>query len=453
MWRRKRKRANEGTLDVGAGLIGAGARAAKREAAVSDATRDGKERVLDAALSKKVRHFRRGHLFEEIEALKFNQDAERKGIALRAETTAAKGRHTDAADIEISKKNGEVVKSNQLKSHEDGVKARRALKNPKYDDMDKQVLRGNSGGDPRIKEELEAGGASSGGTTNEELERAVKNPKLYAAAQGIKQIARESAVAGGSAAGAGVVMGGAISVVKNLHAYSKGEKDGKEVLEDVAKDSAKSGIRSGSTGALGSVIRNVGKKIGPNNALAKSNVATAVASGVVDAGVTVYEFAKGDITAEEAAVRLGDTGCSTLSGIYIGAAGGAVFGPVGAIVGSVVGYMLSASVYQSCVAIFREAKLAEEEAGRVEALCEEAANAMDRQRREFEGQLATYLKVRQSSFDKHFRRIDSALLSNDHVGAIGGLSGLTRTFGRELQLGKFEDFRESMMESKEPLVL
>ena len=452
MWRRKKRQANEGALDVGAGLIGA--KVAAPEVAASDATREGMDLLLRKAaeLKRKDFHLRKGHLFEYIEAAKLNQDLARKEIPLKVRVTHAEGRHTDRADLEIISPSEKVIKRAQLKSHEDGPTAVSELNNPKYDGMHKQTLKGNSGGASGIKEELDIRGASSGGTTKGELEYATNKPKGYARIQEIKQVGRESLVAGGSAAAAGAVMEGSISAVKNMYAYSKGEKDGKEALADIVADSAKSGIRSGSTGALESVIRHAGSKVG-SNALTKSNVATAVASGVVGAGVTVYEFARGDITAEEAAERLGDTGCSTLSGIYVGAAGGAVFGPPGAIVGAVVGYMLSTSVYQACIAIFKEAKLGEKEAERVEVLCEEAANAMDRQRREFEAKLATYLKVCQASFNKHFRQIDDALLYNDHARAIKGLSGLARSFGKELKLAKFEDFRESMIESREPLVL
>ena len=449
MWRRSRDRSKEAS-DFGSGLIGA--MAAAPEADAADAMREGMDRFRCVARSTKPPHLLKGNLFEYIEAAKFNADAARKGIDSKAYVTASEGRPSGPVDIEIRNNRGNVVKRAQLKGHNDGQKAVRELARKKYSGMHKQTLKGNSGEARGIKEELDWGGASSGGTTPKELKRATDNPGFYAGLQETKTVFRESAVAGANAAAAGAVIGGAQSAVRNLYAYSKGHKDSKQVAADIAKDSAKSGTRSGLAGWFGSVLRHVGKRVG-SNALAKSNVATAVASGVIDAGVVVYEFARGEVTAEEAAERLGDTGCSTLSGIYLGAAAGAVFGPAGAIVGSVVGYMLAASVYQSSVAILKEAKLAEEEADRIVALCEAAARAMDEQRGQFEAKLATSLNVRQVSFDRHFKQIDDALFADDHRKAIKGLSGLAKSFSKELRLGEFKDFREFMVESDEPLRL
>ena len=449
MWRRIRDKSKKAS-DFGSGLIGA--MAAAPEADAADTMQKGMDRFLTEARKKTRPDLLKGNLFEYIEATKYNADAARKGIDLKAYVTASEGRPKSPVDIEIRSNRGNVVKRAQLKSHNDGQKAVRELTREKYSGMHKQTLKGNSGEARGIEEELDGGGASSGGTTPKELKRATESPRVYAGLQETKEVLRESAVAGANAAAAGAVIGGAQSAIRNLYAYSKGHKDGKQVAADIARDSAKSGTRSGLAGWFGSVLRHVGKRVG-SNALAKSNVATAVASGVIDAGVVVYEFARGEITAEEAAERLGDTGCSTLSGIYLGAAGGAVFGPVGAIVGSVVGYMLAASVYQSSVAILKEAKLAEEEADRVVALCEAAARAMDEQRRQFEAKLATSLNAHQASFDRSFKQIDDALFADDHRKAIKGLSGLARSFSKELRLGEFENFRELMVESDEPLRL
>lgn len=448
MWRRNRD-ASRKASDFFSAQTGATFEQATREAAASDETRRGMATFSTIAGTKKKLHFKKGNLFEAIEAKKYNEDAARKGIELRAYMTAAERRPKDPADIEIRNIRGDVIKKAQLKS---GRKALHELRSKKYDGMHKQVLKGKSGDTPGIKDELDGGGASSGGTSSKELERATRNPRAYTIQQEIKQVSREAAVKGAQALAAGVIMGGALSAITNFVAYSREQKEGKRAIADVAKDSAKSGIRSGSSAGLGSFIRHIGSKLG-SKALSKSNVATAVASGVVDSGVAVYKFAKGEITAEEAATRLGDTGCSTMSGIYLGAAGGAVFGPAGAIAGSVVGYMLAASVYQSCVAVLQEANLAEEEAERVVALCEEAARAMDEKRRQFETKLSNYLDVRQVSFDKHFKQIDDALFADDQRKVISGLSGLARSFGKKLRLAKFEDFQEFMVESNEPLRL
>jgi hypothetical protein len=247
-------------------------------------------------------------------------------------------------------------------------------------------------------------------------------------------------------------MGGAISAIKNTYSYTQGEIDGTQAAKNVLGDSGKSAARAGGAGALGAVIRHGAGKAGLQ-AITKSNVATAMAAGVIEAGVTVYAYAKGEIPIEIAAEHLGRTGCSTSSGIFVGAAAGAIFGPVGAVVGSVAGYMLAATVYQSCIAVFKEARLAEEEADRVVALCEQAAKIMDQQREQFESELSAYLGERQLAFDGAFEAIDQALVADQPDKAVQALSSLAGLCGRRLQFADFQDFDTFMTESEAPLVL
>ena len=293
---------------------------------------------------------------------------------------------------------------------------------------------------------------SPGGTPTDELKKATEHPKLYAIKQETLQVAREAGVTGLQAAAAGGVMGGALSFVKNAYAYQQGDIDGQEAMKNVAKDTTKAGIRSGSTGALSAVIRHGASKTG-SRVLAKSNVAIAIASGIIDAGGTVYCCVKGEISVEEAVERLGKTGCSNLSGIYVGATAGAIFGPPGAVVGSIAGYMLAASVYQSCIVIIKEAQLAEKEAERIEDLCIEAAKIRVKEREQFKAAMADYMSESQAAFDEYFETIDQALVTDQPIEAIHALSNLTIRFGKELKLADFEDFDEFMTESDEPLVL
>lgn len=448
--RRREKDRSKKALDFGASHIGAAASA--REAAASDAMREGMDRFRSITNQYRNlgKHLRKGYTFEAIEAAKVNTDAAQKGIGNRLKLSKS----GDAADAIEYSKHGKKVGEFQYKAHERANDAQKALADPKYRNMARVTVKDHAGKIPgaRGQTEIAGGKASSGGTTHRELTFADNHPKAYANLLEFKNVVNESAVAAKSAATAGAIMGGVQSTIKNYLAVHRGEIDGKQARVNIVRDSAKSGIRSGSGGALGAFIRHIGRKL-KFSSLTKSNVATAVASGVIDGGVTVYGFAKGEISAEEAATRLGDTGCSTLSGIYVGAAGGVVFGPAGVLVGSVVGYMLAASVYQSCLAILKDAKLAEEEAERIVALCKEAAKAMDDRRRQFETKLTTYLKVRQASFDKHFKQIDDAFFADDHQKAIKGLSGLARSFAKELKLARFEDFREFMVTSDEPLKL
>ena len=437
------------------------AKTAANEAAATDRLREQLEPFLDKAKANTGNEQLKGFLFEHIEAGKFNVNAVRKGSELRANVTSEiKGRGNDRVDIEIVNSKGKVLQEIQAKTSNSIENLSKRVQDPKYAGMKKLVpqnqaeaVREQAGEtDKNIIGELKHKNVSSGGTTTRELETATEHPKLYDLKRETLQVAREAGVTGLQAAAAGGVIGGALSFVKNAYAYQQGDIDGQEAMRNVAKDTAKAGVRSGSTSVLGTVIRHGANKTRVR-VLAKSNVATAVAYGIIDAGGTVYRYAKGEISAEEAAERLGKTGCSNLSGIYVGAAAGAIFGPPGAVVGSIAGYMLAASVYQSCIVIIKEARLAEKEAERVEDLCIEAAKVRIKQREQFRAALADYMSESQAAFDECFETIDQALVTDQPIEAIHALSNLTIRFGKELRLAKFEVFDEFMTESDEPLVL
>ena len=291
-----------------------------------------------------------------------------------------------------------------------------------------------------------------GRTSMNELTGAGANPHRFASRREIGTLAREVGAAGAQAAAVGAVLGGAMSAIRNLPDWFKGDIDGERAAKNIAVDSVRSGIQGGATAALGATMRYGATKTGVS-ALAKSNVVTAVAAAVVDAGATVLALAKGKISGDEAAKRLGETTCSSMSSLYAGAAAGAILGPPGAIVGSIAGYMLASSVYQSCIVIFHEARLAEDEAERVVALCDEAARALDEQRALMEARLDACLAERAAVFDDCFRAMNAACATERPDRAIESLSVLVATCGRELRLATFEEFDEFMTKSGEPIVL
>lgn len=443
--KKKKQRTVTSGAARGASALGVSATASQRTALGSDEMRAGMEQFLEevhrrANLGPKQA---KGFLLERILAAKFNTNAGNLGDTRRAHV---RGDNHPVIDIEITK-GRKVVDEVQVK---DGKNLAKRFDDPRYEDVTKSTTKDNADPQRGIQDGLSHGDVRAS-VTQSELQRATKGPKAYAGFQEFKQVGGEAAVAGGAGAVSGAILGGATSAVRNFWAWGQGEKDGKEAVKEVANDTIRSSARGGAAAAGSSVVRHVGHKAGVE-VLKKANIAAAVASGLMDVSATVWSLAKGEISAEEAAIRLGDTGCGALSGIYGGAAAGAIFGPVGAAAGSVVGYLLSACVYQSCVATFQKARLAEEEAERVVALCAEAVRRMDEQRRQFERDAGAWLDVRQSTFDRHFKEIDTALAGGDPRKSTKSLSRFALSFGKKLRHAEFEDFRR-FMDSKEPLVL
>ena len=239
--------------------------------------------------------------------------------------------------------------------------------------------------------------------------------------------------------------------MKNGLAYRDGQVDGGQALANIGEDAARSGARAGATGMLGVRVMHGAQRAG---IAVKSNVATAVAAAVVEVGVTVCDFAGGKISAEEAGERIGETGCATVGGIYAGAVAGAVFGPAGAVVGSLAGYMVTAWIYQSCLAALTQARLAEEEAARLEALCAEAVQEWNRRRQEFESRMVDFLEERHIAFSRCFAAIDEALEADETDDVVAGLAQLAAMTGSALKFEGFEEFKQFMeQDPNEPLVI
>lgn len=407
------------------GGIAAGANAAQAEAAASDALSEGLTKLLDTAtnLSGMDPGQLKGFLFERISVAKFNVDAARKGLDIRARLTADKpsGWNDPVVDIELIQ-NGEIVQQVQAKASDNTTWLAKVVSKLRYkkttrlvpDDM-ADAVNEIVAEEHSVTGRLEQSGATSGGTTTAELRQATEHPRLYAFRQELLQIAREASMTGIYAASTGAVLGGAVSAIRNTYSCAQGKIDRTQAAKNVAGDTLDSGMRSGVAAVLGTLIRHGALKVG-SQALSKANVANAVALGLMEAGGTVREYCKGDITREAAAERLGQTGCTTMSGIYVGAATGAALGPVGAAVGSVAGFLVAAMVYQSCMDAFKSARLSGKEAERVAALSYEAVQVMERQRQAIDHELAGLSNVQRAEVDGYFAAAELALLTDQSNG-------------------------------------
>ena len=419
----------------------AGAEAAASEAAASDALLEGLKRFLEdaAARSGTGAGQLKGFLFERIEAARINTDAVRKGLDVRAHLTAdSPGGGTDPrVDIQIIS-NGRVVEEIQSKASDDPSWLARTLSQSKYDGTTGHVPRGLEAtvnekmtDSSRVTGKLEQSGASSGGTTMGELQRATKNPPFFALGQGGMQIAREAAVTGAYAGAAGAVFGGALSSIQNTYALARGELGRHDAVKNVKSDTVRSGLRSGVAGAIGTVIRHGAGKAGMMT-LHKANVANAVATGAIETGDIVQQYARGKIPADVAAERIGQTGCTTLSGIYFGAWTGAMFGPVGAVAGSVAGYLIAATVYQCCVQEIREGDLSREGVERVAALGHEAARVLGLQRGEIESALANVPRDLKAALAGQIAAVDLTLISERPTDTYQALGNFVKLVGERL---------------------
>jgi len=415
---------------------------------------------------------KQGNLFEIIERTKFNIDAAAKGSNLRAVTTAELGNPHAPADILI--KNGsKTVREVQAKSGNNAERSLHEMIDKKYNGMQKLF---NSDKVKRAKElaqkradsgsiyskeyqdtlknatgELKHENVHSGGTTHKEAMNAANDGTTYAKNFEMEQFKKEIGVSTLNASVAGGILGGSVSVITNTFKLNKGEIDGGEFIGNVAKDTTKAAVKSGATGALGSSIRIAAQKAG-SISLSKTNVATAIASSVIESGVTIFKYIKGEIDEYETMTTLGQTGVSTMSSIYAGAVAGAFFGPVGALVGSMAGFLIGSNVYQSCITIFKNSQLKIEESRRLIKMYDEAIVIMQQQRKQMEAYFHKRLSQNQKVFDAFFTRYEDLLQTDSYSTCVETMNQFALYFGKELKYANFDDF-DKAMKSDDPLIL
>jgi hypothetical protein len=466
----RKRQQNPNPTTLGAGIYGA--EAAQLHANATDAMQQGMDLFKIAAekLGAVNPKIAQGNLFEYIEAAKFNADAAFKASSLNAVVTAAEGNPHAAADLLI-KDGDRLVREVQAKSMNEVSNLTDSLSNSKYEGMQKLVSNGNASdvrelADRRsqhhtddyadtaknVTDRLKYKQVESEGTSYQENLWAAENPELYAAITEVKYVGKEALVTGANAALAGFAIGGAISGAKNTIAVWNQDITVEEAIANTVKDGGRSALRSGVAGVGGTAIRYGAMKLGVK-ALSESNVAVAIAAGVIDIGASVYSFAKGEITTEELMERVGQTGTCTTYSLYTGAAAGSIFGPVGAVMGSTAGYLIAASIYQSATAIFKEARLAETEAARIIAMCEVACQILKEQRAEFKRLFEVNFQVRCAEFEACFAAIDAGLASNNYEATSQSIIDFAALFGKKLRFETFEEFDDFMLNSDKPLIL
>lgn len=424
----------------------------------------------------------KGNLFEYIEAAKFNKNAAHNGCSLRAVVTDSVGRPHDAADIEIMD-GSRVVRRVQAKFSDSQHAAADSVtmqRNEKYQGMQRLIRKEEhyydetSGetmplidkakrlaGDrasrtgniyqeqyqdvyDNLTDELHHGGVSSEGTTLDEIRKAYDSPEVFARQFERRQVITEMKTTAANMAVASMVTSGVASGISNLFAVFGEEKGLAEALADVGVDAAKSGLRGGATGALSTAIRYRGIKTG-SAILSDSMAATVMAGGIIDGGVALYEYARGEINAEQLRDELIDTTAKAASTVYYTKA-------VTAITGTAVSPFVPMAVYTTasyvvaCTReIIRNARLNEAEYNRMTALLQESTRTLNEAHQEFAAHIAE-CEFRQREMLEGF--IDSFEYNietgENYDQAISSIVTFANQAGITLQHVDFDDFKHAM---------
>lgn len=436
----------------------------------------------------------KGNLFEYIEAAKFNTDAAAKGMTARAVVTDVTDPAAEA-DILI-RDHGKTVKEIQAKfiktsNHGHDTSAAQSVFDQtgarnkgwgQYDGMDRLVrkqedynaegslldeakklakIRAEGKGihadtyrdvHDHLTDETHYERASSGGTTLEEVQEAYDTPEQYATQFERKQVAAEMKCSAANMAKASFVTTGIVSGVTNMFAVFQDKKELSEALADVGVDAVKSGIRGGATGIISATIRYKGIKAG-SALLSDSTAATVMAGGIIDGGVALYSYARGEISEEELRDALVDTTAKAASTIYFTKA-------VTAILGKAVNPFVPIAVYTTAsyvVTCTREiicnAKLNAEEFERMAAILQESTRQMHEYHENFKQHVALCEEKQRQMFDRFIESFEYNLETGENYDqALLAIVRFADEAGIALQHVGFGDF-QAAMRSKESFVL
>jgi hypothetical protein len=284
-------------------------------------------------------------------------------------------------------------------------------------------------------------------------------------------IVKVSHRAGLEQAKAGAVIGGSISIIKNLVAVCKDEKDVEDAIIDIVQDTGTATAVSYATGSSGAAIKGAlqNSKSAFTRALSKTNIAATLVSISLETGKTLSKYIKGEIDGVQCFEELGEKGTGMLSSAMfssLGTAGAvAVFGKsavigqliipipiIGGLIGGMVGYALSSACYDQLMRALKDAKIARENRIKIEAECAEAIHMIREYRIEIEAAISSYLSDHIASFHNAFDGIKTALNIGDIDGFIAGANAITRKLGGKPQFENMSEF-ESLMDNSEKLSL
>jgi hypothetical protein len=303
--------------------------------------------------------------------------------------------------------------------------------------------------------------------TNQESKDIILKPKTITA----KHIINYSHLAGVEQAKSGAATGGSISIIKNLVAVVKDEKDINDAVFEVVKDTGSAAALSYSTAFTGSALKGVmqNAKSTMTRALSKTNLPTMLVTVTLETGKTIAKYFNGEIDGVQCFEELGEKGTGMISSAMFAGLGSAgaisVFGKsfaigqliipipvIGGMIGGMLGYVLSSVCYGQLITALKEAKLARERRIQIEAECTEAIRMIREYRAEIETAISKYMSDYIITFHTAFDELKTALNIGDIDGFITGANRITRKLGGKPQFENMSEF-ESLMNSSDKFIL
>ncbi len=423
----------------------------------------------------------KGNLFEYIEAAKFNVNAATKGSSLNAFVTDIEDPHA-AADILISK-DGKVVREVQAKFSDSKHAAADSVtmqRKDKYMGMQRLIRKEDHYLDERagqetsllakskelakkraekegnvyqkqykdtyenLTDELNHEGVSSGGTTLDELHRAYDSPDKYAKQFEKKLVRAEMKASAANMAKASFVTTGIVSGITNMAAVFKDQKSLGEALQSVSSDAVKGAAKGAATGVVSTAIRYEGIKAG-SALLSDAAASTVMAGGLIDGGVALLSYAKGEINEAELKDQIVDTTAKATTTIFFSRAVTEIMGKtVNPFVPFAV-YTTASYVFTATREIIKNANLEAEESDRLTAILLESKKQIDDYNVRLKAHIAQVESSQKRMMEDFLNSFNYNLETGDNYDeALNSIVRFANQAGISLQHVSFEDFSSAM---------
>jgi hypothetical protein len=268
-------------------------------------------------------------------------------------------------------------------------------------------------------------------------------------------IARTSHRAGMEGARYGAIIGGSVSVLKNVFAVAQKETTLKDASFEVAKDVAKAGAVGYGTAFVGAAAKAAMQQSGREGirALANTSVPALAVNVCLSLGSSITSYVRGDITESQLLAEVGEKGAGMLSSGMMAALGQiAIPIPfVGAAIGGMIGYTLSSIFYQCALDAAAGVELSRENLERVRSIEAAARVKLAEEQAMLDAFMASELPLLRKETQSLFSAIDQASKGRSDALA-AAINQYATLLGKQLQFGSQAEFDE-FMASDEPLRL
>lgn len=319
----------------------------------------------------------------------------------------------------------------------------------KIDNLSKQLQKQRAGSNTELVLELEnqietlkkiRKSLRESSVSSNEAVFARKHPTLSTTADVAKISGRAGLKTGIQAA----TITGSVSIIKNLVAVYKGEKEPEEAICNVVGDTVKRAESGFTTGFTGSMLKGAmqNSKSQYMRTLSETNIAGTVVLAATSFANTLICYFNGEIDGVECLETLGEQGTGMISSTMFSVIGQAAIPIpiVGAMIGGMVGYALSSASYGILMQALKEEKIVRDQRIEIEEVCKEQMKMIRQYRTELEEIINQYLVESMNIFRESFTKIKDAFVHGDVDWFIESANGITENLGAESSFTSMRDF-------------